>query len=113
MAASVLAKAIEERIHPVMTECGLIFVGKKTYGEKISVRTHVYRAGWSTDEVEHFIYLSEIRKREIVLKSDFGLRNASAEVFSCHIIRAYGGSLFSEVQCDEPDSCTMRFAFAR
>ena len=99
-----LEKAIQEVIHPVMIGSGFM-----------CMRANVYRAKWSTDEVEQLIFLSvsEVKGRETVLKSHFGLRNWIAEIFGCHMVRSYGGDGFKEFKCDEPDSCAMRSSFDR
>jgi hypothetical protein len=78
------------------------------------VDASVYKALWSTDEVEHFIYLFENMKAgSNLLKPDFGIRNPGAEAFSVHSIRKYGGELFSIWKHNEATSCTMGFSFAR
>src|SRR5882672_11074378 len=101
MVTSELEEAIRETIDPVMIESGLTYIRTNVYMENVYIRTNVYKAKWSTDEVEHFVYLSAIKNRGMVLKSDFGLRNFVAEVFACRIIHSYGGDLFKEFKCDE------------
>src|SRR5437879_5322045 len=73
----------------------------------------VYKAVWSTDDVEHFVYLSENKKITLVLSADFGMRNPEAEAFSVRSIRTYGGELFKVWEHTETTSCAMRFSFGR
>jgi hypothetical protein len=73
----------------------------------------IYKALWSTTEVEHFIYIRELEKSPGHIHADFGIRNVKAEVFSCNTIHAYGGEIFSLFKCSEPTSCAMRFGVGR
>jgi hypothetical protein len=107
----VTAKAsaiIEDSVHPVLVNAGYECLNER-----------VYKAFWSTMEVEHFIYiLDDPRdlddpKRRDILTGDFGIRNAVAEAFSCDAIHAYGGEIFKFFRCAEPTSCAMRFSFSR
>jgi hypothetical protein len=82
------------------------------YGYQL-INDGVYRAIWSTVEVEHFIYLHEPQRVTSYFGADFGIRNFMAEVFSCNVIHAYGGELLKLFRCAEPTSCAMRFSFAR
>jgi hypothetical protein len=77
------------------------------------VQGGIYKALWSTMEVEHFIYIRELEKIAGHIHADFGVRNFKAEVFSCNIIHAYGGEIFSLFKCAEPTSCVMRFGVGR
>jgi hypothetical protein len=104
-AASVM---IETSITPALVESGY---------ERLS--EGVYKAVWSTVEVEHFVYVFDSPRnldepnRRHTLSGDFGMRNGVAERFSCRAIRAYGGEIFRLFNCAEPTSCAMRFSFAR
>jgi hypothetical protein len=93
---------IETSVHPALVDTGYERLHKG-----------VYKALWSTVEVEHFIYLFEDPKRKDIFTGDFGIRNLVAERFSCDAIRAYGGEIFKLFKCAELTDCTMRFSFAR
>lgn len=84
----------------------------RRYGYEL-INEGVYRATWSTAEVEHFIYLFNSPKVASCVGADFGIRNLIAEVFSCNVIHAYGGEIFKLFRCAEPTSCAMRFSFTR
>jgi hypothetical protein len=79
-----------------------------------ALRRDVYKATWSSEEVEHFIYFSWYGQREELLAAHCGIRNPCAEAFSVRSIRTYGGEfLFNALAYDECTSCTMRFSFER
>ena len=71
----------------------------------------VHKAALGSLDVEHFIYILDDLKREYVISGEIGIRNDSAEVFSCNAIRRYGGLLFQQFKCGEPCSCMMRVYF--
>src|SRR5215510_10639015 len=78
------------------------------------VRDLTYRAAWSTDEVEHFVYYAIHGRTDRFLTAHFGLRNPCAEAFSVLSIQKYGGRfMFDALRYDKAASCTMRFAFGR
>jgi hypothetical protein len=103
-----LAEMTEASVNPVLLDGGYECVGEG-----------VYRALWSTLDVEHFIYIFgdlgdlDDPERRDTLTGDFGIRNQVAEAFSCNAIHAYGGEIFRLFKCAEPTSCAMRFSFAR
>jgi hypothetical protein len=103
-----VAELIEASVNPVLLDVGYERVDEG-----------VYRALWSTLDVEDFIYIfGDVRdfddiKRRDTLTGDFGIRNPVAESFSCNAIHAYGGEIFRLFKCAEPTSCAMRFSFAR
>jgi hypothetical protein len=88
-------------------EAVLFDVGYERLGEG------VYKALWSTIEVEHFLYVSSDPKGRGIVSGDFGIRNDVAEAFSCNAIHAYGGEIFKLFKCAEPTTCAMRFSFGR
>jgi hypothetical protein len=100
--------AIEAYVNPALRDAGYECVDKG-----------VYRALWSTVEVEHFIYVFgnprsfDDPKRTDTVSGDFGIRNSVAEAFSCNAIHTYGGEIFNLFKCAEPTSCAMRFSFGR
>jgi hypothetical protein len=73
---------------------------------------YVYRASWSTAEVEHFTYFG-IDSRQYVT-ADFGLRNPEAEEFAIQAIVKYGHPNFRTWtrERDSATECSMRFGFA-
>jgi hypothetical protein len=73
----------------------------------------VYKACWSTNEVEHFLYVSRDPNRSDVVSGEFGIRNRVAEAFGCNAIHAYGGEIFKLFKCGEPTTCAMNFSFGR
>jgi hypothetical protein len=93
--------AIDKVVGPFLAEAGYA-----------RLRAGVYRAGWSTKDVEHFVYVFVVQKVGRTLKCDFGIRNRIAERFSCDAIRTYGGEPFRQFKCAEPDSCAMCFSFS-
>ena len=99
---------IETHLTPALFESGY---------ERVS--EGVYKAVWSTVEVEHFVYAFDSSRNpddpngRHTLSGDFGMRNGVAERFSCRAIRTYGGEIFRLFNCAEPTSCAMRFSFAR
>jgi hypothetical protein len=72
----------------------------------------VYKAIWSSSEVEHFVYFVESGKRGGAFLGWFGMRNVEAEFFSVNAIRSYSGEFhFQALKYDRRKSCTMRFQF--
>ena len=72
----------------------------------------VYRATWSTPDVEHFIYLTGGSQG---VSAAFGVRNQCADRFARREIIKYGGDTIAralEHEYDERSSCTMRFSFS-
>jgi hypothetical protein len=100
--AAAMPTGVDKVAAPVLREAGYEHVDEG-----------VYKAVWSTAEIEHFVYLKELTKSAGYVSADFGIRNVKAEVFGCNIIHAYGGEIFSSFNCAEPTFCAMRFGFAR
>jgi hypothetical protein len=63
---------LEASIGPVLLEAGYKQLDK-----------FVYKAIWSSADVEHFIYLDESGKRKGIFAGRFGIRNPDAEAFKC------------------------------
>jgi len=104
-------------------QLALVDAGFEHVGEGLprgeAVHEEVYKAPWSTEEVEHFIYVSDHRgdltepKLRDLVWASFGMKNAAAEDFSCKAIHAYGGDVLKLFRCGEATSCAIRFAFDR
>jgi hypothetical protein len=73
----------------------------------------VYRAEWSTPQVEHFIYILFYGEPKAYLTADFGLRNGDAQAFALRSIRKFGGELYQLMRHDEPSHNPMRFSLGR
>src|SRR5262245_45608487 len=75
----------------------------------------IYKATWSSDDVEHFIYLESDSRRYLVAR--FGLRNVPVEEFGVASIIKYGhpnwGIMMQEHPRDSVTACNMRFEFSR
>jgi len=70
----------------------------------------IYKATWSTSDVEHFFYLAGGPRG---LSAAFGIRNLCVEVFAVREMIKYGGDIFGRaLQFDERSSCTMRYDFS-
>src|SRR5262245_23789185 len=80
----------------------------------ISVDVSVYKALWSTNDVEHFIYLSQyLKDGRTRFNPEFGIKNPPAEVFGIDSIRKYGGDLFKNWPHIVTTSYTMGCSFGR
>ena len=73
------------------------------------LQRYVYRAEWSTPEVEHFIYFLLYGKPKNYLAADFGVRNKDAQAFALRSIRKYGGELYQLMRFDRAFHAPMRF----
>ncbi|SRR5258708_6099940 len=73
----------------------------------------VYKAGWSTSEVEHYLYFSTYGTPKEFLTGDFGVRNEAAQLFGVKCIQAYGGAIYHLLEGDEPTHCYMRFPLGK
>jgi hypothetical protein len=71
----------------------------------------VFRADWSTPEVEHFIYLNLYGAPKEFLAIDFGIRNDQAQRFGIEEIQKYGGRPYSAMKLDRENDCSMIFSF--
>ena len=72
-----------------------------------------YRAEWSTDGVEHFIYLTLYGTPKNFISLDFGVRNLFAQNFAIHEIQKYGGPQYSALKYDEDNDCVMTFSLGK
>jgi hypothetical protein len=77
------------------------------------LRRHVYRANWSSREVEHFIFFELYGRPKEYLTADFGFRNKEAQAFALRSIRAYGGEIYQMMRQDESSHCPMRFSLGQ
>jgi hypothetical protein len=76
-------------------------------------RSLVYKAQWSTPDVEHFISFSRHGTAKASLSADFGLRNPDAEIFSAKCLYSYGGDLYNLTKPNTIVDYRMRFSFGR
>jgi hypothetical protein len=78
----------------------------------ICLSKNVYRASWSTAEVEHFLYFGTDSRRYFT--AEFGLRNPEAEEFGIEAIAKYGHPNFQLWQREQNSAteCSMTFGFA-
>jgi hypothetical protein len=74
------------------------------------VKRYVYRASWSTCDVEHFIYFYTWGTPKHFVSVNFALRNPGAEQFGERIIRRYGGSVYQLMRHDPSTHCFMSFS---
>src|SRR5882672_2509272 len=79
----------------------------------IRLAKFVYRASWSSKDVEHFVYF-EIDSRQYFAAS-FGLRNEAAEKFGIASMVKYGHPNYGKVQWhrDLSIECSTSFVFGR
>src|SRR5712664_314791 len=77
------------------------------------LKRHVYRAEWSTPEVEHFVYFQLYGTPKEYLAADFGIRNKEAESFAIRSIKAYGGDIYRLLRHDDRRDCSMRFSLGQ
>jgi hypothetical protein len=89
----------EVALTAVMTDIG--------YGR---LKRHVYRADWSTPDVEHLMYFSLYGAPKDFLTVDFGLKNLRAEIFAIKEIIKYGGVVYQGLRYDERIDTFMRFS---
>jgi len=75
-------------------------------------RKYIYRASWSTAEVEHFLYFGKDPRQYFT--ANFGLRNPDAEAFGIEAITKYGHSNFQHwARQRDATECSMIFEFDR
>lgn len=77
------------------------------------VRRNIYRADWSTPDVDHFVFFSPYGTPIDYLAADFGVRNLSAQIFALEEIRKYGGDLYGLMERDQEAHCPMRFSLGK
>ena len=73
----------------------------------------VYKATWSSPDVEHFLYLAGGPRG---ISAGFGIRNPDAEAFAVReILKCFSDDTMAralQLEYDERSSCTMRFGFS-
>jgi hypothetical protein len=74
------------------------------------LKRHVYRAEWSTPDVEHLMYFLLYGTPKDFLTVDFGLKNLEAEIFAIKEIKKYGGVSHQVLRYDERIDSFMRFS---
>src|ERR1043166_3851375 len=75
------------------------------------LKRHVYRAEWSTPDVEHLMYFLLYGTPKDFLTVDFGLKNLEAEIFAIKEIKKYGGVSYQVLRYDERIDSFLRFSF--
>ena len=75
-------------------------------------RKYIYRASWSTADVEHFLYFGKDSRQYFT--AEFGLRNPDADRFGVETMVKYGHPNF-QLWARERDAttCSMTFEFDR
>ncbi len=74
------------------------------------LKRHVYRAEWSTPDVEHLMYFLLYGTPKDFLTVDFGLKNLQAEIFAIREITKYGGVVYQGLRYDKQTDTFMRFS---
>jgi|GraSoi2013_100cm_1033763.scaffolds.fasta_scaffold42341_3 hypothetical protein len=92
----------EKTITLGLTELGYVRCGR-----------FVYKAGWSTPDVEHYLYFSTYGTPREFLTADFGVRNEAAQLFGVKCIQAYGGAVYDFLEENEPTHSYMRFPLGK
>lgn len=95
---------------------GYIRVGPPRTDEFSNIRgAHCYRATWSNEEVEHFLYLGRDIKQRRYFVGQFGFRCDRVEDFANESRDKYGHPNYALVKGSEDrnTSCSMRFALFR
>jgi hypothetical protein len=77
------------------------------------VGRYIYRADWSTIDVEHFVFFSPYGTPIDYLAADFGVRNQRAQTFALEEIRIYGGNVYQLMETNQETNCPMRFSLGR
>jgi hypothetical protein len=75
----------------------------------LRLKKQVYRASWSSTDVEHFLFLS-LYGGGNYFTCEFGLRNSAAERFAVDCLRLFAGPVFRDVRFDPRFDCRMRFS---
>jgi hypothetical protein len=100
VAKSALAKFIASA-DLVLTDAGYKRIDpRKPRDDYPGLDVFIYKALWSTSEVEHFIYFSQNPKQKTVVMGQFGIRNPEVEAFGITAIRKYGDSAVSSGQLE-------------
>lgn len=98
-----LSARFEAIVTPVLLQDGYELVGPL-----------VYKARWSSPDVEHFIFFEAGGQTRRFFSGRFGIRNREAEAFSADAIRRHSGEFhFQALRYNQHTSCTMRFSFHR
>ena len=73
----------------------------------------IYRAEWSTNQVEHFLRTNLYGNPKEFLSVEFGFRNLPSELFSVAEILKYGGGMYRAFKRDVRFDCSMTFSVGR
>jgi hypothetical protein len=73
------------------------------------LKKRTYKASWSSEDVEHFLFLS-LHSGRHYFSCDFGIRNPPAELFALECVKLYAGPAFQSIPFDPRDRCAMRFS---
>jgi len=76
------------------------------------LKKRTYKASWSSEDVEHFLFLS-LHSGRHYFTCDFGIRNPPAERFALECLKLHGGPFFQTIWFDPCYSCSMRFCLGR
>ena len=77
------------------------------------IKQRVYKACWSTPDIDHFLYICLWGTPKEFLSADFGVRNEGAEAFSIKSLVAYGSDLYRLLRHDAHTDCSMRFSLGK
>jgi hypothetical protein len=97
------------------SRCGYLRVGSPRT-ERFNIhRPSVYRASWSSNEVEHFIYLGSDIKYHTFFAGRFGIRSQLAEKFSIDSLIAHGHPNFRLFidHYNDKTGCMLTYDFQR
>jgi len=78
----------------------------------LRLKKRTYKASWSSEDVEHFLFLS-LHSGRHYFTCDFGMRNPPAERFALECLKLHGGPFFQTIRFDPRYSCSMRFCLGR
>ena len=76
------------------------------------LKRDVYRATWSTS-IEHFIYVTNFGPQASRVAMTCGMRQLSAEKFSLHCLRTFGGHAYSAMRNNLSFDCMMQLPIGR
>jgi len=78
----------------------------------LRLKKRTYKASWSSEDVEHFLFLS-LHSGRHYFTCDFGIRNPPAERFALECLKLHGGPFFQTIRFDPRYGCSMRFSLGR
>ena len=102
------SEALDEWLAPF----GYARVGPPRADEFFSIyRAHGYKAAWSSEDVEHFLYLGRDIKCRRYFVSQFGFRCGAVEDFAIASLDKYGHPNYALVKAssDRKNGCSLQF----